>query len=65
MAKMDEADYSKFPERPARHPQNLVGKDFYTELPKHVKDGIERSRKQAEEGKLLSLEEVIERLNRR
>jgi hypothetical protein len=39
--------------------------DFYLNLPQHVKDGIEKSRKQAEEGKVISLDEVFARLDAR
>lgn len=36
-------------------------KDFWNELPEHVKTGIERSRKQAEAGLLTPHEEVMKK----
>ena len=40
-------------------------KDFYTELPQHGKDGIEKSRRQVSEGKISPLTDVINRLGNR
>lgn len=34
-------------------------KDFWTDLPEHVKTGIKKAQKQAEEGKLTSHDEVM------
>jgi hypothetical protein len=36
-------------------------KDFWNELPEHVKTGIERSKLQASEGKLTANEEVMKK----
>ncbi len=36
-------------------------KDFWTDLPDHVKAGIERGRKQAAEGKLTPHDEVMKK----
>jgi hypothetical protein len=38
-------------------------KDFWNDLPDHVKTGIERSRKQATEGKLVPHDEVMKKLS--
>ncbi|MBB5397230.1 hypothetical protein [Mucilaginibacter sp. AK015] len=35
------------------------GKDFWDDLPENVKQGIERSRKQAADGKLTSHDEIM------
>ena len=39
-------------------------KDFWDDLPDHVKEGIERGRKQAAEGKLTPNEEVLKKYAR-
>ncbi|MDB5031046.1 hypothetical protein [Mucilaginibacter sp.] len=39
-------------------------KDFWNDLPEHVKAGIERSRKQAADGKLIPHEEVMKRYSK-
>ena len=36
-------------------------KDFWNDLPEHVKEGIERGRKQAAEGKLTPHDEVMKK----
>jgi hypothetical protein len=37
-------------------------KDFWEELPAHVKQGVERSRKQAAEGQLIPFEQILKEL---
>lgn len=39
----------------------LKEKDFWSDLPPHVKSGIERGRKQAAEGKLTLHDEVMKK----
>ncbi|SMC52823.1 hypothetical protein SAMN04488524_1034 [Pedobacter africanus] len=41
---------------------NAEKKDFLTELPKHVKQGLERSRKQAKDGQLIPFEQIVTEL---
>jgi uncharacterized protein HemY len=40
------------------------GKDFWNDLPTHVKEGIEHSRKQAEQGLLTPHDEVMKKYDK-